>query len=136
MASNINLKNISIEQITADTIESVANVDTSPKAVRWHGLLLAIKPLLSFEEMTRFVNSVMDACFDEEHNIAIPEAIDFSIRVNVIVRYSNITLPVSIEKQMQIVYGTDLYETIMSHVSSSQLNAIVKAIDLCTNHIL
>ena len=92
---------------------------------------ISVRPLLTFRETSCFVNTVMAACFDDEHGIAVPEAMDFAIRANTVLRYTNLELPEDLEEQYTILYGTDIYDTIRQNIQTAQLDAIIKTIELC-----
>lgn len=117
--------------ITAEMLKLAAHPKTAAKTVRWHNLMLTVRPMIDFHETSQFVNSVMGACFDSKHDVAMPEAMDFAIRINTIMRYSNAELPDDTEEQYRIAYGTDLYEEIRDHIQTAQLDAIIKTIELC-----
>lgn len=135
MASDIRRAPEASATVSAKRIMQVAKPDTAPRSVRWHGTSIAVRPLLTFQETGRFIDSVMHACFDGEHDTAMPEALDFAIRANAVLRYSNAELPDRIEDQYAILYGTDLYDTVRSQINTSQLDAIIRALELCVTRM-
>ena len=108
-----------------------AHPNTAIKTVRWRNLTISVRPLLTFRETSHFVNTVMDACFDKEHGVAVPEAMDFAVRANTVLRYTNLELPKDLEEQYAILYGTDIYDTVRQHIQTAQLDSVIGAIELC-----
>lgn len=133
MASNIGLKEKAEGKkvIHAETLKLAAHPNTVIRTVRWRNLPISVRPLLTFRETSCFVNTVMAACFDDEHGIAVPEAMDFAIRANTVLRYTNLELPEDLEEQYTVLYGTDIYDTIRQNIQTAQLDAIIKTIELC-----
>lgn len=97
------------------------------KNIMFHGVSLSVRTMLTFEETSEFVNSVVSACYDEGRDAFVPEAFDFAFRANVIMRYSCSEMPDGIEEKYAIVYGTDLYETLMQHICRDQVAAVREA---------
>ena len=118
--------------ITAVQLAQV-EIDTGYKTVVWHGLNMTIRPLLTMQEVTQFVDSVMTTCHDKERDLFFPEMIDFAFRVNVVMRYACVKLPEDVDEQYRLVYATDLYETIRCKINQSQLNALWYTISICMN---
>ena len=93
----------------------------------WAGLDVTIKRFISAPEMLAFVENVVESGFNKDGNF-VPEALDFAIRVNVLTRYANFSLPRDVLKQYEFVYGTDAVEFVMGEINMNQLNEITGAI--------
>ena len=119
-----------VKKITAEQLRC-ANNAPSHRTVMWHGIAVTLRPLLPLVEVTQFVNSVMDSCYDKEHDVFVPDMMDFAFRVNAVSRYACVELPESIEEQYSILYNTDIFDTIVSHAHAAQLQAIKDAINVC-----
>ena len=122
--------------ISSDDILSIWQPDMKPVTVRWCGMILAVKHLLTMREVSQFVNHVMDMCFDTDHEIAVPEAADFAIRLNVLMMYAGIKMSGEIEDQYRIVYESGLYEAICEHINAAQMEAIRKTVETCVLHMM
>lgn len=94
------------------------------RTILWHGNAVTIRTLLPIKEVTLFVNSVMEGCYDIPHNAFIPEMMDFAFRVNVVTRYACVDLPTDIEEQYEIIYNTDIFDTIVASINVAQLQSI------------
>ena len=119
-----------VKKITAEQLRCANNVP-SHRTVMWHGIAVTLRTLLPLVEVTQFVNSVMDSCYDKEHDVFVPDMMDFAFRVNAVSRYACVELPESIEEQYSILYNTDIFDTIVSYANAAQLQSIKDAINVC-----
>lgn len=94
--------------------------------VEWYGLELKIRTSISLNEMVDSVSVIYNSCFlsDEEY---MPEAFDIALRCEMIEKYTNITLPSSVEKRYELIYGTNLLDIINTYADSDQVSAIIEA---------
>lgn len=97
--------------------------------VGWLGYTIHIKHVLDFAEMMSFVNGVVSGCFAKSDNHYMPEVRDFYLRYFIVESYTNIELPDSIEEKNQVLYGSNLVDTVLCNVDMGQYHAIVSAID-------
>lgn len=118
-----NEKRISVNAFERAMKENFTTVET----VQWAGLEVIVKRFISVPEMLMFVNNVVESAFDKDGNYT-PEAMDFAVRINVLTRYANFTMPKDVLKQYELVYGTDAVETVMGFINTNQLNEITSAI--------
>lgn len=121
---------------SASDIMQIWKHDSGAQDVLWNGKTVSVKKLLSFREVSQFINAVMDLCFDSEHEIAVPEAADFAIRLNVLMRYAGIMMDTEIEEQYRIVYESGLYEAVAEAVNAAQLDAIRQTVQTCVLHMM
>lgn len=125
------VKKISVEQLREHS------TPCDCKTVLWHGISFTLKPLLSFGEVTKFVDSVLNACsgkHDGEHDgLFIPEMKDFAIRANTVLRYACVDLPSDFGEQYELLYTTDIYDCILSAINRPQFDSILDAINTCIN---
>ena len=119
-----------IKIITAEQLRS-ANSAPSHRIIMWHGIAVTLRPLLPLIEVTQFVNSVMNSCYDKEHDTFVPDMKDFAFRVNTVSRYACVELPQDIEEQYSVLYNTDIFDTILSHINKAQIESIREAINTC-----
>ena len=122
--------------LTADAIIKLCDRKNSTVDIMWNGKKITVKRLLTFRELSQFINNVMDLCFDNEHEIALPEAYDFAIRLNVIMMYAGILLDVDLESQFYIAYESGLYESIIEVINSAQLDTITNTVRTCVMHMM
>lgn len=102
--------------------------------VEWSGLKLRIKKNITLQEMIRFVEHVSTYCFANENGEYMPEIKDFAVRCETLETYANIKLPEDIEERCKLVYCTDIYLTVISHVASEQYNALLMAVNKKVKH--
>lgn len=115
--SKINTKKAEVEYTNPDT-----NVTTTIK----------VKSLLNFDEMTGFVNSVVNAIYNENGYTPIVEKVAL-IRAT-LAYYTNLEFDYKNENTtMNLLYNTTLYDDILDRINSKQyedmLNAISVAVD-------
>lgn len=96
--------------------------------IEWHGVNIQVRPLIGCEQMIDFVRSVSNACFDPETLNYNPELRDFMIRLGVIIFYTNISMPDDFVTEYELVYGTNLFDEIISHIDTDQYASICNAI--------
>lgn len=122
-----------MEKIKKITVEQLRSANSAPshRVIMWHGIAVTLRPLLPLVEVTQFVNSVMNSCYDKEHDVFVPDMKDFAFRVNTVSRYACVELPQDIEEQYSILYNTDIFDTILSHINKAQIESIREAINTC-----
>ena len=126
-----------IKKISINALEKcVKEAAGEPIVTReWRGINVNIKVRLGLQEMMTFVDGVVKTCFTENDNQYTPEVLDFAIRSSVLEMYANFTLPTNIEKQYELLYGCDMYGTILETIDRSQFDAMLRAIDEKIAHI-
>lgn len=77
--------------------------------------------------MLSFVNDVVASCFQDNGEF-MPEVLDFAIRSNIILKYSNVSLPDNLEHRYAILYCTDIVNFIRGHADQEQVDEIINAI--------
>lgn len=98
---------------------------------------IEVKHTLNMQEMANFVSNVVSMCFDMEKAEYTPEFYSFAMRLNVLGCYAGIALPEGkngavksmVEKAYAVLYGTDLYERVLSCINEAQFEAITRAVD-------
>ncbi len=122
-------KKISINSLDKIIEENFSNVVTAD----WHDVTLEIKKSLSLTEMLEFVSDVVSSVFQDENGF-IPEVADFAIKSNIVLKYTNVSLPDNIEHRYEILYNTDLIEFIRGFINAEQLHEIVTSIGKKISH--
>lgn len=119
-----------IKKISINAMDKVIhNTYTPSTTVEWNGLEIIVKHNLTFIEMMNFVDSVTKTCFTSADGVYIPEVKEFAIKSNVLDRYTNITLPNNLGHRYDMIYCTDIVDTVFKHINSQQLDEIITAID-------
>ena len=118
--------------MASDRYKQAGGTGAAAHTVRWNGRALKVKPLLAPREMSEFISSVMDACAHPEYSgVMMPEFMDLAIRANTVLRYTDAELPETLDGQTELLYGTDLYDTVREHICTAQLDALIHAAELC-----
>lgn len=99
------------------------------ESLDWNGVEVVVKKNLSLKEMLEFVDSVVKSCFTKDTNTYLPEIKDFVIRICILEKYANFTMPSNTELKYALVYQTDAVEQVIARVNPVQLNSIRCAID-------
>lgn len=124
-------------KVTVEELENVYKKKyNAVDEFEWEGLILRVKHNLPLTNMMEFVSSVVQGCFDKDNGEYMPEARDFMTRYVTMLEYSNVELPSDVEQMYRLMYCTDVYMQVISHVDSVQYNQILKAIDIKIKHQL
>ena len=94
----------------------------------WQGMTVEIKRVLSFAEMTEFIDSVMSLCFSDSY-LYLPEVRDFAINSCIIDYYTNIDIVDDVNIRYNTIYCTNLIEQIKKEINTNQLDNILDALD-------
>lgn len=117
-------KKISIEKMD----EIIRDYYPDTETVDFHGQELVVSRTIPFRTEIELVNSVIDACFDEETGAYLPEYLDFAMTSCIVAAFTNVRLPQDAEHRHRILYGTNLMEFVEPHISETQICAIECAI--------
>lgn len=109
-----------------ELIKAAAIPSKKTKEITWRGRPITIKEQISVQEYLGLIQHILRDCIRDE-NIAY-EIVDFVTRVNIIGSYCFIDLPKDAQKLYDIVYGTDLYSEVTSHIKEWQLKNILNAV--------
>lgn len=95
---------------------------------------IMIRRTLPLQAVLQFVEDVVATCVDNVSGRYIPEIKSFAIRASVLTQYANFTLPKDPEKQYDIVYNTDAFNQVMSHIDREQYDEILNSINERIKH--
>lgn len=125
-----------IKKVSINKLEEAVNSQyKATTIVDWNGLNITINRILSLKSMMTFVDSVIKNCFGKEDGEYRPEVKDFAVRNCIIKHYTNISLPSNIEKRYDLLYRSDLLNTVMNNIDQSQFSAMVRAIEEKLSHL-
>ena len=118
-----------IKRVSVNAFErAMKDTYTSTESIDWNGIEVTVKKNLSLKEMMEFVDSVVKSCFTKDTNAYIPEIKDFAIKVCVLEKYANFTMPSNVETQYALVYNTDAVQCVLNYVNHKQYSEICDAI--------
>lgn len=110
------------------------NVEPCYKTIKWDGYDIVVKQLLSADEFIEVVRAVFRDCrIPDTDNMVQLELVDFAIKTNIISAYANVELPEDLSSLYNLMYGTDLYETVCDNISKIQLQSIIDSVMLCVS---
>ena len=92
------------------------------------GLQLTVRAMISAADAAQFIDAVLQPCWNGSGYYY--EMIDFAFRCAVITCYSNVRLPEKVEEKYDVVYGTDLYDTILQYANRGQIDALYDAVNI------
>ena len=112
------------KRIAFDNITEIMN-DYYPETdtVEWRGVEITVRRIIPIEWMSEIVKRVENSCFSDDGEFT-PETMEFGIRVCVIAAYTNIDIPLDMELQNRLVFGTDLWDAVVPAISGTQLQEI------------
>lgn len=125
MAKIVETKNrrISINAMDSIMKTQYENINTEC----WNEIDITIKRTISLGDMLSFVNDVVASCFQDNGEF-MPEVLDFAIRSNIILKYSNVSLPDNLEHRYAILYCTDIVNFVRGYADQEQVDEIINAI--------
>lgn len=121
-------------KVSVNAFEKVAKANPNKTTITWNNIEVVITPTLSMKNMMRFVSEVIETCFIGDVEMYMPELKDFLIKLYTLELYTNFTLPRNVEKQYELIYNTDAFETVLMQVNQHQFNEICWAIDKKLEH--
>ena len=125
MAKIVETKNRRISINAMDSIMKTQYENITAEC--WNEIDITIKRTISLGDMLSFVNDVVASCFQDNGEF-MPEVLDFAIRSNIILKYSNVSLPDNLEHRYAILYCTDIVNFIRGHADQEQVDEIINAI--------
>ena len=115
------------KRISISTLDQIMKeYYSNTKNAEWNGVTFMVKVSLSLQEMLEFVNDVVGSCFQDDHGF-MPEIMDFAIRSNLVIRYSNFSLPDNLNHRYELLYNTDLVDCISEHINGEQLRDMINS---------
>lgn len=124
------------KKISVNAFQKVMKETYSPTyTFDWNGIEVTVNKTLSLKDMLEFVDDVVKSCFTEETNRYLPEVKDFVIRVCILEKYANFTMPQNLENQYELVYCTDAVQQVMKYINPEQYNSIITSIENKINNI-
>lgn len=120
-----------IEKISVNQFESALDKEEviTETLIDTEDVTITIRKTLSLHEMLDFVQEIVESCVDGETGEYIPEAYDFAVRVGVLTRYANFTMPANMEKKYWLVYNTRAFQQVLNHINEYQFNDIIRTVD-------
>lgn len=125
MAKIVETKNRRISINAMDSIMKTQYENITTEC--WNEIDITIKRTISLGDMLSFVNDVVASCFQDNGEF-MPKVLDFAIRSNIILKYSNVSLPDNLEHRYAILYCTDIVNFIRGHADQEQVDEIINAI--------
>lgn len=119
-----------IKKISINAMDKVIKDTYTPTTtIKWNDLEIIIKRVLTFTDVLEFVDNVTKTCFTRDTETYMPEVKDFAIKSNILEKYTNLTLPNNIEHRYEIIYHTDIIETVLNYINNQQFSEMTTSID-------
>lgn len=123
------VNNTSVGVITPEEVFASTKVNNGLTMIKYgSGLQVAIKYFIGATDVSKFTSLVLDLCWYEESYRV--EYLDFAFRCAVIAFYSNVKLPDKLDAKYDLVYGTDLYDSIYNNANSGQIGSLYDEIKM------
>lgn len=125
-----------IKKISINAFEKAVNAQYEPiQTIEWNGIEILVNHTLTLHDMLAFVDLVVKNCFSNTDGAYMPEIKDFAIRNAIIEYYTNISLPLNVEKKYDLLYHSPILEEILPIIDQSQFKSIIRSIDEKTAHL-
>ena len=122
-------------KLSVNTLDDVFKSINNQTTIVWNGIEIDVQKQVSLATMKKIIGIVSGSCFSEDGGY-MPENVDIAFRIAVIDAYTNITLPSNTEKVYLLLYGTDLYDTIIDNVNHLQIDEMEYSIDKVISFIV
>ena len=106
------------------------------KTINYEGIDIVITPTLSLGQAMQFIDNIVNSCIDEETGEYTPITKELAIAINTIIMYSNCEVPSDNSDRYNLVYQTELYQTIVDNINSVQFYNLLDVIDSTISHKL
>lgn len=124
------------KKVSVNTIEKIAKENSNlVEKVMWHDIEISVKYRLGLQEMLSFVDGVVKSCFTKDDGTYMPEIRRFAIHSNLIESYTNISLPLNIEKRYGLICYSDIIDLILQHIDRNQFNDMVQSVNEKIEHL-
>lgn len=121
------------KNVPADVICRAANLSTKKsKKIVWHTTDIIVRYSLGIDEYANLISKIITSCTDKDGDCVLA-FVDFAVRVNVILAYSNVCLPTEPKQLFDISYSSDLYEAVYKNACSAQIDSIIYTVRQCIN---
>lgn len=121
---------ISINKLESVVKENIVSIPMNGA----EDVTITIRRTLPLKDMMQFVENVVSSCVNAQTASYTPEIKEFVIRSEILTTYANFNLPSNVEKQYELVYGTDVVVQVMEYINWNQLAEIRAAIDSRIDH--
>ena len=105
------------------------------KTIPWHTTQLTVRQFLPLNEYLAVISSIIKDCTGESKGALALSLLDFAQRVNIVEAFAFIDLPSDPVDLYELMYMSDLYETVCRHINQGQLQAIKDSIKLYVNTV-
>ena len=117
-----------IKKIPINEFDRAAGAQERESTVEWNGLEIRVRRRISYEEYAAASVAVTNACFSTEGEY-VPEAKEVSLRLIVLALYTNLSIPLNIDKRYEMACFSGVYDTVLSAVDGHQVEQIENAVN-------
>ena len=123
-----------VNKSSGSGVEKLINAPESfkiPYEVGGEQFDITVKSRLGLDESIKFVYAVVGAVVDEDESNISYAVKDFSTKINALSMFTNIPIPDDLKVQFDLVYGTDILDTILNASSFDvrSYNILLDSID-------
>ena len=117
-----------IKKIPINEFDRAAGAQERESTVEWNGLEIRVRRRISYEEYAAASVAVTNACFNTEGEY-VPEAKEVSLRLIVLALYTNLSIPLNIDKRYEMACFSGVYDAVLSAVDGRQVAQIDNAVN-------
>lgn len=125
---------VSVSKIDDIIKEQYNGSVTGEVDVDWYGLTIKVKFPPTLSDTIQIADDVASGCFLDDDRY-VPEIKEFLFRRAIVERCTNLRLPQNIEKQYELLMGTDLFDALGEVYDDDQLDAMMEPIDDKIDHM-
>lgn len=124
-----------IKKVSVNELEKAMQGEAREFEMIYQGMPYTVRRSIPVEAMLQFVRDVVEPCFLDDGTY-LPEIQGFAFRCALLEYYTNIRLPQDIDKRAEIVYGTEVVDSVISVASAAQIDELRLAIEMKIDHML
>lgn len=118
------------KKLSVNTFDKIIKENIEDKVVvNFYDNEVVVNKYLTLTDMIKFVNEVVNGCFDDDTGEYLPEVKRFLIDRNTVAYYVNANLPSDYAHLYEILCKTGIADTIRQSIDKRQYNDILEAID-------
>ena len=97
----------------------------------WHGVMLAIRYMLTYEEELELIDSIVESCIvddDGDEPYVVPGRAELALRMGIVAKYAMVELPDSDDDSHALLYYSDLYDAVLACANEVQTENIIMSV--------
>lgn len=114
------------QEIISEYIKKI--VEDNVMTIDWEGYEVKVNYLVDSAIISTIADAIVAACFAEDGTYN-PYLKEFTAKCLIITAYTDIQLPEDIASKYALIYGTDIFETVIEQICGEQIAELQETVD-------